>query len=685
MKTKILSLAFAFLAVSLSAQIDRPMPKPGPSPTVNLGQSHEFTLKNGLTVIVVENHKLPRVRATLNIDNKPFALGNKKGVENLLGEMLGTGTAKITKDDFNKNIEQLGANVSYWGEGGSAQSLTKYFDTVFGYFADGVVNPKFTQAEFDAVKNRYLEGLKADEKSVDAAASRVRRILTYGANHPFAEYDAKENIENVTLADVQDFYTKYYRPDNAYLVLVGDINAKDAKKLAKNLLGKWKKGNVKIADLPKVEEVKKTQMDIVNMPNAVQSVVAVTYPVNLTKKDPDYYAVLVASTILGGDFNSKLNMNLREANGWTYGARGGVSDSRFIGNFSTNATVRNDVTDSAVVETLKEIRSMSTEKIEKQTLEDVKAKFLGNFVMSLERPETVANQAYTKKVEGLSDSFYADYIKNINKVTVDDVLRVSKKYFRPDQAKIVVTGKADQISEGLKKLGYPVTFYDSYGKKIADPATTKQMVDVTTQQIADAFLKAVGGKANVEKVKTVHQVGKLSLMGMEGSYVVKTAAPDKSSALIEIMGMEIKTVFDGTKGYMSQMGQKLEFGETEMKSMKGFNAHFPVLSTNFSKGIVDGIVDGIETVDGKETYKVVIKDAKRTEYYDVKTGLLVKVAMVVSSPQGEMETSTVYSDYKPFDGVLIATKNVITTGPQEMTATFEKVEINKNVSDADFK
>ena len=137
------------------------------------------------------------------------------------------------------------------------------------------------------------------------------------------------------------------------------------------------------------------------MPNAVQSVVTVAYPVNLTKNDPDFYAAQVASTILGGDFNSKLNMNLREAHGWTYGARGGVSDSRYIGRFSTNATVRNEVTDSAVVETLKEIKGMTLTKIDKQALEDVKAKFLGNFILTLERPETVASQALTKKTNKL--------------------------------------------------------------------------------------------------------------------------------------------------------------------------------------------------------------------------------------------------------------------------------------------
>ena len=244
------------------------MPKPGPAPTVNLGKSNEFKLKNGLTVLVVENHKLPRVSATLTIDNPPFALGAKKGAESLLSEMLGTGTTTKSKDEFNKRIEFLGARVNFWEEGASSSSLTKYFKEVFGYMADGALNPNFTESEFEAVKKRYIEGLKADEKSVEGAASRVTNILVYGKENPFAEYDTPAQIEKITLQDVKDYYATYYKPNNAYLIVVGDIKTKDVKALAEKSLGKWKAGTLAIPTFPKVAEVTKTQLDVINMPNA---------------------------------------------------------------------------------------------------------------------------------------------------------------------------------------------------------------------------------------------------------------------------------------------------------------------------------------------------------------------------------------------------------------------------------
>ncbi len=680
MKTKLFTIAIAFMAISLSAQVNRPMPVAKPAPTVNLGKPSEFVLKNGLKVIVVENHKLPRVSATLTIDNPPLALSTKKGAESLLGELLGTGTLTMSKDDFNQKIEFVGANVNFWDNGASVSSLSKYFNEVAGYMADGIINPNFTQKEFDDVKARYIESLKGDEKSVEAAAGRMRRVLVYGANHPFAEYDTPETIAKITLQDVKDVYNAYYRPDNAYLIVVGDIKTNDVKKLVEKNLGKWKKGNVAIPSLTKIEEVKKTQIDIVNMSNAVQSVVSVAYPVYLTKKDPDYYAVQVASTILGGDFNSKLNMNLREAHGWTYGARGGVSDSRFVGQFSASATVRNNVTDSAVVETLKEMKSMTFEKVDQKVLEDVKAKFLGNFVLSLENPATVASQALQTKTNQLPSDFYANYLKNINAVTVDDVLRVSKKYFRPEQARIIVTGKAEEIAPGLEKLGYPVFFYDSYGKSIEKPVAAIQATTTTVNQIVANYTKAIGGDQKVKAVKTTLQNGTISMSGMSGEYTSKAMTPNKSYTAFTIMGMKIEQVFDGKKAYAVQAGQRMDLPAEMVEDYKSVNSLFSPLSISYK----DAVVSGMVKEDGIDLYKVELKALKKVEFFDVKTGLLVKSQQTQSTPQGDMLTTSVFKDYKEFGGIKFPTKMITEAGPQVIEVTISSIELNKGVADKDF-
>lgn len=198
--------------------------------------------------------------------------------------MLGTGTTTKTKDAFNKRIDFLGANVSFWDEGAYASSLTKYFNEVFTYMADGVINPNFSDVEFSDVKKRYIESLKSNEKSVESAATRVSNILVYGKNNPFSEFDTPEQIEKITLQDVKDYYNSYFKPNNAYLIVVGDITTNEVKNLAENNFKAWQAGKLNIPSFPKVDQVKKTEIDAINMSNAVQSVVSVSYPVELTKK-----------------------------------------------------------------------------------------------------------------------------------------------------------------------------------------------------------------------------------------------------------------------------------------------------------------------------------------------------------------------------------------------------------------
>jgi len=323
---------------------------------------------------------------------------------------------------------------------------------------------------------------------------------------------------------------------------------------------------------------------------------------------------------------------------------------------------------------------MTLNKIDQQTLNDVKAKFLGNFILTLESPSTVANQALTKKTNQLSDSFYADYIKNINAVTIDDVLRVSKKYFRPDQAKINVTGKLEQIAPALEKLGYSVNYYDSFGNKTDKPTSGAKTTTVSVAQITDNFFKAIGGTDKVKAVKSIAQKGKIEMMGMSGTYTKKDLAPNKSITVMSIGGMNVTQAFDGEKGFVIQ-GQKFDLPAELTAPLKKTNSLFVPLSEGYKTAKVEGIV----SENGVEYYKVVAADISRTDYYDVKTGLLMKSEQKMKSPQGEMVATTINKEYKTFEGILMPTEILTEAGPQTAKIVIESVEINKNVSDADFK
>src|SRR5690606_15703444 len=243
MKTTIFTFFLSFCASFGFAQIDRSIqPTPGPAPTINIEKPYTFTLDNGLKVLVVENHKLPKVSMNLTIDNSPIVEGEKSGVSSLTGSMLGTGTTEISKDAFNEKVDYLGANVWYGSQSAGANSLSKYFPEILELLADGAINPVFVQEEFDKVKKQLTESIKAGENDVSTIEGRVANALAYGLDHPYGEFISEESINKIQLNDVIKFYETYFKPENAYLVIVGDVDRKATKKLVKDYFSEWKAG-----------------------------------------------------------------------------------------------------------------------------------------------------------------------------------------------------------------------------------------------------------------------------------------------------------------------------------------------------------------------------------------------------------------------------------------------------------
>lgn len=675
---KILIALGLILTFSIQAQVDRSQPKPGPAPKVNIGKPKSFKLSNGLTVLVVENHKLPRVTASLTIDNAPYAEGSKAGLADLTGSLMGSGTSKISKDDYNEEIEFYGANVSLHSGGGYASSLSKYFPRVLELMAQGVIDPLFTQEEFDKEKDKYIEGLKAGEKNVPAVASRVSSVLAYGKNHPNGEFVTEQTIKNVSLADVKKQYANFFSPNNAYLIIMGDIKFNEAKKLAEKHFGTWKKGNSPKIEYADPKDVQYTQINFVDMPNAVQSEISLINMNKLRMTDKDYFAVILANQILGGDFNSYLNMNLREAHGWTYGARSSIGATRYISTFRASSSVRNSVTDSAVVEFLKEIKRIRTEKVDQTTLANVKAGYIGNFVMQIEKPQTVARYALNTILYELPDNFYENYIANINAVTVDDIYRVANKYFAYDNMRIVVTGKGSEVIEPLEKLGIPMFYFDKYGNPTDKPQAKAVDPSITPKVVLDKYIKAIGGETAVKGVNSYFLTANAEVPGYGTLNLIMKKQGGKLFQDVLMAGNSMgKTVFNGSE--MNAGGKKEKLEAEELENTKIEAAVFPELELLKTSG---AIVETIEAIDGNDTY--VIKNGDTRFYYDVNTGLKVAESKEFEQMGQKMSMFTYYKNYKDVKGVKYAHSIIQNVGVElEFKAT--EIKINEGVSDADFK
>lgn len=682
MKTRIITfITLLFLSFVGSAQIDRSkQPQPGVSPKIKLGKAETFTLKNGLKVIMVENHKLPRVSANLTIDNDPYFEGEKAGLSSMMGSLLGRGTKNISKDDFNEKVDYYGANVSFFSSGAFTSSLKRYFPEMLGLMADGVKNATFTQEEFDKEQKIILDNLKNEEKNVTSIARRVEDVLTYGKDHPYGEFTSKESVNKIKLDDVVKNYNAFYKPNNAYLVIVGDFETKEIKKLISSLFSDWQSGTIPVYTLPTPKNVPATEINFIDMPNAVQSEIAVINTINLKLGDKDYFAALLANQILGGGGTARLFQNLREDKGYTYGAYSSVRQSKYAGTFRASTSVRNMVTDSSVVELMKEINTIRYKKVTEEDLKNVKEEYIGGFVMDVQKPATVAGFALNMARYNLPKDFYETYIQRINAVTIDDVQNAAIKYFMGDKSRIIITGKGIDVLKNLENTDYAIKYFDKNGNPTEKPAMTMPIPDgMTAEKVVNKYLDAIGGKDKVMAVKTTMMTANATIQGTPLVMTMKASLPNKTSQEIAVMGNVMqKTVFNGVNGYAEGRGQKMDMTPEQIAEAKTANSIFSDLN------YTSGTLVRVEPLDGKNA--IVLKYNDTEVFYDMTTWLKVKEVKKVKTPDGqEVEVPTNFGDYKEVKGVKFPYSIAQKMGPMDLNFEIKEIKINEGVTDADFK
>ncbi len=719
MKKFILFITIILLNINAYSQLDRSIqPMGGPTPKIKLDKPQEFKLKNGIKVLVVENHKLPRVSYSLRIDNNPIVEGDKAGVTSLLGSILGKGTTSMSKEDFIDEIDFLGASLNIGFSGGFATTLTKNNEQVLDLMTDAIINPLLSEDEFDKEKKKLIEGLKADKKSLDAISGRVGSALSYGKNHAYGEFITEETLNNITFQDVLDYHEKYFKPNNSYLVVIGDVNYKDIKSTISEKFGAWKKGKSHTDPIPVMTpNVNLTEINFVDLPTATQSSILVTNNVDLKMSDEDYHAALITNNILGGGGEGYLFKNLREDKGYTYGSYSSLGSNRYgVARFTAAAKVRNMVTDSAVVEILSEINRIKTENVDAELLKNAKAKYVGNFITRLERPQTIANYALNIKLNDLPKDFYETYLEKINAVSDEDVRRVANKYFNyPNGTRIVVVGKGSDVADNLaENVGWPINYFDQYANAIAKPVFNKAIPDgLTASQVINTYIDAIGGRDLLESVTTLVQKADMEVppgAPFKPQAIIKNKLPNKSSFTIEASmpgqsmgnsmgggrrgpGMRggarssgssmtgntmtlMKVSFDGESGYMVSQGQRNAMEQKQIDRAKAVKGIFEELY--YSEEELELL--SINSIDFNDAYKVKVTEGEKVSYryYSVDSGLLLSVEEEVDNNI----VSTNYNDYRLVNGIKFPFYTEIAA--QGLKLNITEILINEELKDSDF-
>lgn len=684
MKTINLIVVLALLAVATEAQVDRTKaPKPALAREIKIGEYQSFTLKNGLQVFVVENHKLPRVQFTLELKNDPILEGDKAGYVSIAGDLLGTGTKTKTKAQLDEEVDFIGASLNTSSGGVFASSLTKHTARLLDLMTDVLYNPAFSQDELDKLKTQTLSGITAGKDNPNAIAANVRGALVYGKGHPYGEITTEKSVGSITLEDCKNYFYTYFKPGNAYLVIVGDVDLKNAKVLAEKYFLKWTGGEVKTQTFAKPVEPTKTFVALVDRPTSVQSVINISYPVELRTGSADAIKARVTNQILGGGFSARLNQNLREKHGYTYGSNSQLAADHLIGSFNASASVRNEVTDSSVFELLNELKRISSEPVTDKELSDAKASISGAFGRSLESPQTIANFAVNTTKYNLPKDYYNNYLKSIDAVTIADVQAMAKKYIKPDNAYIIVVGKGAEVADKLKRFG-EVNYYDNEGNNYTPAKTTPLPAGLTAEKVLANYIEAIGGNKKLLEIKGIKTSYKANAMGMEVNMTVIKKVGNKSVLDISGNGMTFqKVVCNGKDVSIAAMGQKPPV-DADMKEKTIYeSAIIPELFPGGTKATLTGI----ESVDGAEAYRIDLtlpSGSKSTLYYDRKTGLKMQELESIESPQGNVTSTTKYLDYKEINGVKIP--HTLSQNQGAMSFKFEllKVEINPVIDDALF-
>lgn len=666
-KKYILALALIGCSLLSFTQVDRTKaPAAQPNPAIKIEIPEVLTFSNGLKVIVVENHKLPKVSFQLYIDYPATLDGDKAGISSIFGEMLAAGTEETPKDQFDEKMDFIGADFYPNARGFYASSLKKHTDDLLTLISQVLTQPAFTQDDFDRIIAQNQSSLASLPSEASAISSNVSSVVKYGKNHPYGEVMTEETLGNIALEDVRAYYEQNFIPNHAYLVVVGDVTPYDVKGYVEMYFENWRsKKNLEKRDYI-VPQSKGNNVYFVDKPGAVQSVISVTHTVKLTPGHPDEIKLSVLNQILGGgSFSARLMSNLREDKAYTYGCYSTLSSDQLMGSFSAGGSFRNEVTDSAIVQILAEISRIAENPVTEKELDLIKKSMTGSFARSLENPQTLARFALNTVRYNLPNDYYATYLQRLEKITIDELLLVAAQYLQPDNLNIIVVGN-EEIADKLAKFDRDgrVDFKNYYGediqqmKKVPEGVSARSVIDTYLMRMMQVgSITTLQSKlSEVQQIETV-SVGEIS--GMKLYVYEASGTTNKSASLLYIKSVQGNMViqtenFDGEKGQIVAEGKATSYEGQELEDKK--LASHPISQlAYFQNDSIQLTLMGIVDLKGKPHYKLKVVDGEdlKFEFYNVETGMLSVVETYVTVDGVESTAITTILDYKVQSGLLM--------------------------------
>lgn len=421
-------------------------PVAGPPRPFRLPVMKPFTLKNGVKVYLVEQHTLPIISVDLNFEGGSLIdPPGKEGLASVCMSMLTEGTEALDKIQFSEALGDIASSVgSYAGDdthGVTFNTLSKHLDATFTLFSDSLQKPGFRQSDFDRMISRRIEGVKQSKGNPASVAARVSGAVLYGLAHPFGAVNTEESLKAIKLDDCKALAKKWLQPGGAKLFVVGDLTEQQVRDYFDGpRLASWK-GKLPPAPTLAAPKAPKGRIFFVNVPNAAQSQVSMMH-FGPKRTAPDYFANSMMAAVFGGGFSSRINMNLREDKGYSYGARGGFSYSKQYGTFAANASVRTDSTYQTLLEIDREVKDLVKAKrpVLAEELEREKQGAILGLPGRFSTGQSALGQYRGLVYFGLPMDYYNTFVDKVGKVTEAQVKASAQKQLKPASAVYVVVG-----------------------------------------------------------------------------------------------------------------------------------------------------------------------------------------------------------------------------------------------------
>jgi predicted Zn-dependent peptidase len=460
-------------SIASAQTLDRSKPPVlGPPPKVALPPVVTRELPNGLKLMIVEQHELPLADFVLVVGGGGTMDPVKKdGAANLTASMLTEGTTSRNSLQIADQIAYLGVGLNA-GSNWDASTVSLHtpisqLDSALALFSDVVLHPAFSSEDFERVRKNRLTSLVQLKDRPTAIADQAYASILYGTGHPYGHnlIGTEASVTAMTTADLQSFYRSNFVPNNATLIIVGDVKVADIEKRITSKFGSWQRGAVTPATFGDAPKAGATTVYLIDKPGAAQSSFRIG-SIGVPRSTKDYFALNVMNTILGGSFTSRLMQNLRETHGYTYGARSRFDMRQSAGPFTASAEVVAAKTDSGLVEFMKELNAIR-DTVPSSELNKAKRYLQLGMPSDFETTQQIANQLVPVVLYKLPLSYYNSYVSNIESVTQADVQRVARQYINPESLAIVIVGDRKSIEAGLKAVNAgPISIRDFFGQPI---------------------------------------------------------------------------------------------------------------------------------------------------------------------------------------------------------------------------